>query len=116
VILLVDDDVDVRESAAALLRSRGYQVREAPDAEAALVLLRRGEPFRLLVTDIAMPGTDGWTLAHEAKRLRPELRIIYISGFPKEAPSGGYGIGYGPLIPKPWKTAQLLGHVQDAMR
>ena len=56
-----------------------------------------------------MPGEmDGFELAHQAKQLRPDLRVAYTSGYSKEIPLGENGLGYGPMLPKPWRQDQLV--------
>jgi FixJ family two-component response regulator len=116
VILVVDDDEDVRELTVGLLSSRGYKVRSACNGKEGMDELRTDPSIGLLLTDIVMPGpVDGWQLAHEAKKLRPNLRILYMSGFPREIPFAEKGMGYGPLLQKPWHSRQLFEHVQKAL-
>ena len=108
VVLVVDDDPDVLPIAAAVVARLGYTVLEASNAAEALDILRSHPEIGLLFTDIVMPGDmDGFALAHEAKRLRPELRVVYTSGYIKTVPWGRYGIGYGPFVQKPWRSDQL---------
>lgn len=81
-VLLVEDELLVREVAAEDLRDVGFEVVAATDGDEALAILRERTDFDLLFTDIRMPGhTDGWSLAREAKRLIPALRVIYATGF-----------------------------------
>jgi CheY-like chemotaxis protein len=108
VVLVVDDDPDVLPIAVAVIAGLGYSVFEASNAAEALDLLRAHPEISLLFTDIVMPGTmDGFELAHEAKQLRPELPIVYTSGYMKTIPWGRYGVGYGPFLQKPWRGDQL---------
>src|SRR5690348_16286938 len=104
-ILIVDDDADVLELTAEVLADAGYEVLTASGAEPALELLRGGRTVDLLLTDIVMPGLNGLGLADEAKRLRPELRVLYTSAFVKTAPFGDGtqgGPSFGTLVNKPW--------------
>src|ERR1700731_2905973 len=83
-ILIVEDDDDVREIAASLLEAAGYRIFEANNADAAYRLLRDHPDLRidLLFTDVVMPGRlDGISLAEAARLLRPELKVLYASGF-----------------------------------
>lgn len=112
-VLLVDDEVDLRAIVAYVLAQDGYRVLEADDGEGALALLRSGAPVDLLFTDVAMPGLDGLALAEAAKRLRPELRILYTSAY------GADGVGrarrHGPVLEKPWRPAQLQAVLRELL-
>ena len=80
-VLLVEDELLVREVAAEDLREAGFDVTPANDGDEALQLLLDGERFDLLFTDIRMPGdTDGWELARRAKALMPGLKVVYATG------------------------------------
>jgi len=113
-VLLVDDDDLVREIASEALSQMGYQVIEASGGDAALRVLAGRPEIRLLFTDVIMPGMDGFVLAHEAKRLHPNLRVIYTSGYLKNVPWGQHGIGYGPMVEKPWNLEHLRTVVRRA--
>ncbi len=86
-VLLVEDDDQVRAHVAMQLDLLGYPVTAVPDAGAALELLRSADRrFRLLYTDILMPGgMNGIELARAALRLRPDLRVLFSSGYAEEA-------------------------------
>jgi len=80
-VLLVEDELLVRELACEDLGDAGFEVTAASDGDEALALLREGRHFDLLFTDIRMPGeTDGWQLAQEAKELLPAIKVIYATG------------------------------------
>jgi signal transduction histidine kinase/DNA-binding response OmpR family regulator len=82
-VLLVEDNALLRRATARQLKDLGYQVREAEDAEAALVILASGDRVDLLFSDVVMPGTmDGLDLANLATRARRGLKILLTSGFP----------------------------------
>ncbi|MBT5083284.1 MAG: PAS domain-containing protein [Rhodospirillaceae bacterium] len=84
-ILLVEDDADVRESLAAQLTSLGYRVIEAEDGTAALAALSDAPNIDLLFTDVVMPGgLSGVELARRTLALRPELKILYSTGYSEE--------------------------------
>jgi CheY-like chemotaxis protein len=109
VVLVVDDDPDVLPIAVAVLTGMGYSVLEASNPADALDTIRAHPEIVLLFTDIVMPGDmDGFELAHEAKQLRPELRVVYTSGYMRTVPWGRHGVGYGPFVQKPWRQAQLV--------
>ncbi|MDT7951892.1 MAG: response regulator [Acetobacteraceae bacterium] len=80
-LLLVEDDSLVRETVAAMLEDEGYEVVEAADATTALSLVRAGLEAPLIVTDVDLgAGPSGADLADMLLRLRPNLRIIFITG------------------------------------
>src|SRR5690606_33685971 len=82
-ILVVEDNEAIRQVVLLQLGKLGYRTLEAANAEAALALLRAGEPVDLLFTDIVLVGgVNGQALAQEALRLRPGLQVLFTSGFP----------------------------------
>jgi CheY-like chemotaxis protein len=113
-LLVVDDDDDVRDLAVSIFEDEGYQVIAAPNALKALEILEANPGIRLLFTDVVMPGMDGFLLAQEARKLRPDLRVLYTSGYLKNAPAGERGIGFGPLVSKPWNTRTLKQMIRQA--
>jgi CheY-like chemotaxis protein/signal transduction histidine kinase len=81
-VLLVDDDAAVLEVARQILESLGYEVVACDTPERALTVLGDGAlPLALLLTDLSMPGMDGIGLARECRRLRPQLPIVFCTGF-----------------------------------
>lgn len=81
-VLIVEDEAMVLWLARLEFEDAGYRVVEASDAETAMDILRRDPDIDLMFTDIRMPGSmDGWTLARNARQLRPDLGIIYATGF-----------------------------------
>jgi CheY-like chemotaxis protein len=115
-VLVAEDQEDLRILVAEILEAEGFSVVSTPTGDAALGVLSAGDEVDLLLTDIMMPGSlDGWHLARAAKSLRPELRIIYMTGF-ATLPPDGYGPGYGPVLPKPWRPKQLVDAVHRVMR
>jgi CheY-like chemotaxis protein/nitrogen-specific signal transduction histidine kinase len=84
-ILVVEDDADVRGYVVETLGTLGYDVLEAADAEHALRLLREHQTVRLLLTDVVMPGMNGRKLAEEAKAQQPSLKVLYMTGYSRNA-------------------------------
>ncbi len=86
VVLVVEDDADVRANTAMMVQELGYGVVEAPDGEAALRALERQPSVRLLFTDVGLPGgLDGRQLADKARQLRPDLPVLFTSGYARNA-------------------------------
>jgi CheY-like chemotaxis protein len=115
-ILVAEDEEDVRFVVAEALSAAGFSVLEAENGPEALRLLKANPGIQLLFTDIMMPGgMDGFELAHRAKQLRPDLRVVYTSGFVKELPWGEHGIGYGPMLRKPYRHRELIAEVNRSL-
>jgi signal transduction histidine kinase len=109
-ILVVEDDAAVREVAVSALAQLGYRVLEASNAQAGLDLLEREEGVRLLFTDLLMPGPmDGRELAQEALRRRPDLKVLYVSGYGGNAELQDEDI---VLIRKPYRGEDLAGRIR----
>jgi PAS domain S-box-containing protein len=112
-VLLVDDDRYVRSSAARALRARGYTVLEAGDGEAALAILALRATIALLVTDVVMPNMDGRALVDAARKQRPDLKVLYISGYTDDAiVQHGVLQSEVPFLEKPFRNCQLAWRVR----
>jgi two-component system NtrC family sensor kinase len=84
-ILVVEDDADVRGYVVETLGTLGYGVLEAADADDALRLLRETKAVHLLLTDVVMPGMNGRKLADEARLQQPSLKVLYMTGYSRNA-------------------------------
>ena len=85
-ILVVEDQPDVRSHVERLLMRLGYTVVAASDAVSALAILKEGQTFDLLYTDIIMPGgMNGQELSKAAKEIAPGMRVLFTSGYPAAA-------------------------------
>ncbi len=81
-VLLVEDEGALRELASEFLRSKGYTILEAANRREALRICREhGDPIDVLVTDVVLPGGGGPDLAKEVLEMRPDLRVVYMSGY-----------------------------------
>jgi CheY-like chemotaxis protein len=114
-VLVVDDDPEVLEAAVTACEEMGLTVLGAEDGAETLEILRDNPEVELLLTDIGMPNMTGWELAHAAKQKYPDLKIIYTSGYIKSYPIGQHGMGYGPLLSKPWRGNQLRQQVRAVL-
>ena len=116
-VLLVEDEEAVRSFAARALRVRGYKVLEAPGGEEALELVRNHPgPIHLLITDVVMPNMDGPTLVRNLKRLRPEIAVIFMSGYAEEAfRRNEQNTADMHFLPKPFGLKQLAAKVKDVL-
>jgi CheY-like chemotaxis protein len=108
-ILLVDDDPNLRDVLVTMLAEPGYEVVTATDGyEALRILVQR--PIDILITDVKMPGITGFELARQAKLMRPNLPIMYISGN-EDAIRDTRGPTYGRVLRKPFRAIDLLVEV-----
>jgi signal transduction histidine kinase/CheY-like chemotaxis protein len=84
-ILIVEDDDGVREYASEILRDLNYQVIEAKDSASAMRLLEADRPFDLMLTDVVLPGVSGRVLADEVIRRRPGAKVVFMTGYSRNA-------------------------------
>ncbi len=106
-LLLVEDDPLVRETVAAMLEDEGFEVVEASDAEAALALVRDGLDAPLIVTDVDLgAGPSGAELADMLRRMRPDMRIIFITGRLSSLADRGAD-DREAILPKPFASEAL---------
>jgi DNA-binding NtrC family response regulator len=111
-VLLVEDDALIRESTADMLSSLGYAVSEAADAAEALRLLD-SHAIDVLLTDVGLPKVSGTELAAHAKSRRPELRVVFASGY-ATLPGWGNGNDGAVVLPKPFDERQLEAALKRA--
>ena len=110
-MLLVEDNPDVAGATMALLEQLGYRVRFVPDASAALEELKR-RAFKLVVTDIVMPGVmDGLGLARTIRQQHPEMPLILVSGYSDAAGSADKEF---IVLRKPYQAAELSRAIAHA--
>jgi two-component system cell cycle sensor histidine kinase/response regulator CckA len=114
-ILLVEDEEAVRSFAARALRMRGYNVLEAGGGEEALEIVQGGADIHLVITDVVMPNMDGPTMVKHVKALKPELPVIFMSGYAEEAFRRDESAGDIHFLPKPFGLKQLAAKVKDVL-
>ena len=83
-VLLVEDGFLLRTVSAGTLADLGYRTYEVPDADQALTILATNREIKVLITDVNLPGMDGKTLAAEARRIRPEIRVLFVTGYSRK--------------------------------
>lgn len=116
-ILLVEDELNVRHLVNRVLSGRGYAVLEAQNvAHAEEIAASHTGPIHLLLSDIVMPGLSGPDLAQRIVARRPDVRVLYISGFASQL-----GTAYGSLsagitiLHKPFTPEKLMRTVRDCL-
>jgi len=113
-ILLVDDDEPVRTTTAMIMEAMGYAVTDVDSGAAAMALLARGAVFDLLLTDVAMPGISGPELADRVRIDRPNLPIVFFTGYADPDAIAGRHI-LQRLVRKPFRAADLALQIEDAL-
>jgi PAS domain S-box-containing protein len=117
-VLLVEDEVAVRDLVATALQDRGYTLLTAADAEEALELERvHSGTIDLLITDVVMHGMRGPELARRIRERRPELPVLFMSGYPDDALNvGGDPDGGTAFLQKPFRVRALGAKVAEVLR
>jgi signal transduction histidine kinase/ActR/RegA family two-component response regulator len=114
-ILVVDDDPDVRWIIAQDLQKIGYTVTEADSGRAALEILEQDTPCDLMVADLVMPGLSGLDTLRLARRSRPDLKVLFASGY-ADLSRFGANLSSHALLKKPFKPETLAEAVQTALQ
>jgi len=118
VVLLVEDEPGVRELAREYLQMSNYTVLVAEDGHSALELAAmHAGPIHLLMTDVVMPGMGGRELADRMRRLRPEIKILYMSGYTEQAVSQqGILNKDAVLLQKPFTLLTLASKLREMLK
>jgi CheY-like chemotaxis protein len=114
-ILVVDDEPDVRELAEFVLSDAGHFVLTAKDGAEAIELVERKPDIALIFTDLVMPRMDGIELAAMARARRPHIKILYTTGFMDFAKAKA-GALHGPILGKPYRPSQLEAEVRTLLQ
>ena len=117
VVLLVEDDEDLREMTTQMLQMRGFHALVANDAVSAITICRVFDgTIDVLLTDLGLPGVSGGELARSAAAIRPRMQVVYVSGIPRDiAIKKGLIRSGAPFIPKPFTTDQLAGTLRTVL-
>lgn len=116
-ILLVEDERDVRRLTCATLKHYGYKVLEAANAgEAFLICEQVSGTISLMITDVVMPGMTGRQLAQRLQKMRPEMKVIYISGYADEELMNRGVLQSGlHFVQKPFDPQKLAAKVREIL-
>lgn len=116
-IVLAEDIAEIQQLVAGWLEEAGHRVTCAANGREVIRLVRE-KPFDVLVTDIVMPETDGWDAILAVNRLRPETRVLAISGGAEHMPVDAClrvakGVGADAVLKKPFNRAQFISALRQ---
>lgn len=115
-VLLVEDEEVVRNFAARALKRQGYKVLEASSGVEALEVMEKNKgKIDIVVSDVVMPEMDGPTLLKELRKKNPDLKIIFVSGYPNDAFKASLGEEDFAFLPKPFSLPQLAAKVKEEL-
>lgn len=115
-VLLVEDEDAVRMFSARALREKGYEVIEAASGDVALDLVKNGQEFDILVTDVVMPKMDGPTLCKKIRDIHPGVRTIFISGYTEDTFRKNLDSDANiHFLPKPFTLKDLALKVKEVL-
>ena len=116
VVLVVEDDRHVRMLVMDVLEELGYTARAAQDANAAIPYLESNEPLDLLISDVGLPGLNGRQLADIARRNRPGLRVLFLTGYAAHASVRSEFLAPGmDMMMKPFELEALAAKIKDML-
>jgi len=117
VVLIVEDEPNILMILATYLSGEGYRVLQAENAEQAFEILATKPHLDLMITDYRLPGgISGVMIAEPAVKLRPELKVIFISGYPQEIAESGSPIAQrAPILAKPFDLDVLRELIQKQL-
>ena len=117
-VLIVEDEIAIRQLVAEVLGDAGYRVLEAPTGPAGVELLRSGERIDLLITDVGLPGgLNGRQVADAGRAVRPALKILFVTGYAANAAVGAGHLDDGmELLTKPFNIAELEKRIRGMLR
>ena len=116
-VLVVEDDAAVREIIGHVLSTHGYQVTPAATAAAALAHVQTGAAVDLVVSDVMMPGMSGPAMVETITRLRPSVRVLFLSGYTEEASAlTGLRPAHVAFLQKPFSFSALLSKTREVLQ
>ena len=115
-VLVVEDDPAVRLLVIDVLQMLGYQTLEAADGNAAIRLLESTPTIDMLVTDVGLPGMNGRQLADVARQHRPDLPVLFMTGYAENAVRRDRFLAEGmDMVVKPFQISELLAKVRRVL-
>lgn len=116
-VLIVEDDPAVRVLVSAVLSELGYAFVEAADADGAVPILQSSQRIDLLISDVGLPGMNGRQLAEIGRQIRPDLRVLFITGYAEHAAVRGGFLDPGmQMITKPFTFDLLTAKVREMIK
>jgi two-component system, cell cycle sensor histidine kinase and response regulator CckA len=117
IVLIVDDEPEVRKLVAAMVTQFGYTALTADSGEHALTLYKnQHSPLELLITDVVAPGMSGPMLADKLASLQPDLKVLYISGYDNTNVVQKYVVEKGhALLTKPFNVQELRNKIGELL-
>ncbi|MFJ7108365.1 ATP-binding protein [Pseudomonas sp. NPDC098740] len=116
-VLIVEDDPAVRVLVSTVLSDLGYAFVEAGDADSAVPILDSGQRIDLLISDVGLPGMNGRQLAEIGRQYRPDLKVLFITGYAEHAAVRGGFLDPGmQMITKPFTFDLLTAKVREMIR
>jgi two-component system cell cycle sensor histidine kinase/response regulator CckA len=115
-ILLVEDEDMVRAVAERALSRAGYEITACPGGEEGLAAIAKSQEFDLVVSDVVMPGMDGPSMVRAIREQRPDMPVLFMSGYAEEALRKDIDIPDMHFIAKPFSVAAISDKVSDVMR
>jgi signal transduction histidine kinase len=115
-VLLAEDEAEVRAVAREFLTSAGYRVLTAENGVRALQIAEHDSSIDVLVTDVVMPRMRGPELAKRLMRLRPRLKVVYVSGYPEPHETDGDFLKEAFFLNKPFSRETLVNQIKEALR
>jgi CheY-like chemotaxis protein len=114
--LIVEDDIAVRQMAVKVLEDLGYRVRQAPDGQSALEIIRGTDRVDLLFTDMIMfNGMSGAELIEAARHARPDIKVLLASGYTAHSSTRTQDDDAVPFLNKPYRREVLATAVRAAL-
>jgi CheY-like chemotaxis protein len=115
-VLVIEDNPAVRMVIVEVLRELGYHALEAGDAEAAMPVIESSRPIDLLVSDVGLPGMNGRQIAEHARRSRPSLKVLFVTGYAEGAASRSGFLAPGmAMMTKPFAIEALASKISEMM-
>ena len=113
-VLVIEDEVSVRELVIEVLNDLGYRALQAADGPAGLKLLRASERIDLLVTDVGLPGMNGRQVAEAARELHADLKVLFITGYSENAALANGFLAPGmEMMTKPFAVEALAARIRE---